>query len=206
MRRARTTIGAAACLLTLAADARAHLVSTELGPFYDGAAHALVTPGDLLAIVAIALLSALGGVDAARRAAVALIAAWCVGMLAGFLVPDAASISPATRAPLWAGVVLTLGALAALNVRPSAPVACVAAGAIGLFAGLANGAAAHADGVWLTTVGIAAGVGSIALLVAALGVWLDGKGWRVVLRVGGSWVAAISLLMLGWVYRGSLGA
>lgn len=206
MRRLGATLSGFAGLLACTAEARGHLVSTELGPFYDGAAHPLVTPGDLLAITVLALLAALGGVETARRTTVALIAAWSAGLVTGFFMHAAGAAALTVPPPAWTGLILIVGVLVAANTRLPARAGCVLAIAVGLLGGQANGLAAGADGLWLSVVGIAAGVGSIALLVAALGVWLDRRGLRTISRIGGSWVAASGLLMLGWWARSAAGS
>ena len=61
----------------------AHLVTTGLGPLFDGIGHAVVTPQDLLPVVAIALLAGLGGKAYARKVLFILPAAWLVGGLLG---------------------------------------------------------------------------------------------------------------------------
>ena len=53
--------GIAALLALFPQAAAAHLVSTGMGPFYDGMSHVFLTPDDVLAIVALALFSGLGG-------------------------------------------------------------------------------------------------------------------------------------------------
>ena len=50
--------------------------------------------------------------------------------------------------------------------------------------------------------GIAITTFVIIALVAALAVSLRSATARIVLRVAGSWIAAIGLLMLGWSLRG----
>jgi urease accessory protein len=75
--------------------------------------------------------------------------------------------------------------------------------AIGLLHGLINGTAmAQAGGGVLSLVGIATAVFTVVAIVAALVVSLRGAWTRVAVRVAGSWIAAIGLLMLGWELRG----
>jgi hypothetical protein len=47
-------------------QAHAHLVNSGFGPFNDGIAHLFVTPEDVLAVVALALLAGLGGKTCGR--------------------------------------------------------------------------------------------------------------------------------------------
>ncbi len=77
------TIAAVAAVTALAspAPAAAHLVTTGLGPVYDGISHLLVSFDDLLPVLALALLAGLNGAAAGRRALFLLPGAW---LLAGF--------------------------------------------------------------------------------------------------------------------------
>jgi hydrogenase/urease accessory protein HupE len=178
-----------------AGPARAHLVSTELGPFYDGAAHPLVTPEDLLLILGLAVLAAFRGVAAGRRTLTSLALGWTVGVLAGFAVAGGELAVPYASAVL----LVLVGLAGALRRRPPAGLMGGLAGVIGLARGFLNGAAAHeADGVWLSALGIATGVFLAAALALGLAAVVERRGWTVVLRVAASWIAAIGLLMLGW--------
>ncbi|MHC5004010.1 MAG: HupE/UreJ family protein, partial [Planctomycetota bacterium] len=178
--------------------AAAHLVSTELGPFYDGAAHPLVTPADLLTILALAVLAAYGGAAAGRRLLVSLCAGWIAGLAAAFAVAGAEWQVPLVTA----SAILGLGVIGLLYRRVPAALLAVAAAAIGLGRGLLNGSAARAaDGQWLSVIGIATGVFVLAALLAALCLVLERRRATILLRVGSSWIAAIGLLMLGWEIR-----
>ena len=48
-------------LLLRAAPAHAHLVTTGLGPVYDGISHLALTPEDLVPTLTVGLLAGLGG-------------------------------------------------------------------------------------------------------------------------------------------------
>jgi hydrogenase/urease accessory protein HupE len=75
---------------------------------------------------------------------------------------------------------------------------------IGLVHGLANGAAfADSDSGVVAVAGIAAAVTILTLLTAALAVSLRAAWTRIALRVGGSWIAAVGMLMLGWLLQGA---
>jgi hydrogenase/urease accessory protein HupE len=185
----------AACLVPMHAEA--HLMNTGFGPFYDGLAHPLVTPEDLLPIVATALLAGLGGPRAGRVALFVLPAAWLLGMSAGRV------FSP-QGAAIWLIPVVTVaaGALVAADRKP--PLAFVAAGAtiVGLVHGLQNGAGLAAAREGITgALGIGCTIFVLAALVAGAVVSLQKPWARIVVRVAGSWIAAIGLLMLGWSLR-----
>ncbi|MGH9366853.1 MAG: HupE/UreJ family protein, partial [Thermoanaerobaculia bacterium] len=57
----RRALLAAALLLAMPRAAYAHLVSTGVGPFYDGAAHFLVSFEELLPVLALSLFAGLRG-------------------------------------------------------------------------------------------------------------------------------------------------
>ena len=199
MKRAFGLVATVVALVALPTPAHAHLVTTGLGPLYDGISHLLMSPDDLLPVVAMALLAGLNGPAAGRSVLFVLPVAWTVCGLAGF----------AARAPLVPGAVATLsflvlGALTAADRRlPHAMVSALAV-ALGLLHGWLNGAGIAAAGrEALGIAGIVAAVFVLVALVAAFVVWLRAPWTRIVVRVAGSWIAAIGLLMLGWSLRGA---
>lgn len=184
-------------VLALAPDvAEAHLVTTGLGPVYDGVTHVLMSLDDLVPIVAIAILAGLNGPASGRWTLTALTIAWVAGGLAGF----AAGAPPSS--PVTCGSFILIGLLAAIDVRLSPAVTALLATAVGGLHGWLNGASLASAGLDVTGIaGIAAATFMIVTLVAASVVSLA-SGWRrVALRVAGSWIAAVGLLMLGWYLR-----
>ena len=191
----------AAVLLVLtpafARPAHAHLMSTGFGPFYDGLTHLFLTPEDLLQVIGVALLAGLGGVRSARVVLIALPAAWLAGNVAGtFVGPHPTALAPTAVATI------ALGALVAAEAPLSPWSIAGVAIAIGLLGGGQNGvefATGHAS--------LLVGVGTMCALFLTQS-FLGGQvasvraPWaRIVVRVGGSWIAAIGLLMLGWSLR-----
>ena len=76
--------------------------------------------------------------------------------------------------------------------------------AVGLLHGWLNGAAiAESQREAIGLVGIAAMTFVLVALVSAFVVSIRAAWARVAMRVAGSWVAAIGLLMLGWSLRGT---
>ena len=63
-------------LLFMPSYASAHLVTTGLGPVYDGIGHLVMTPEDLIPAPAIALFAGLRGATPGRRAFFVLPLAW----------------------------------------------------------------------------------------------------------------------------------
>ena len=87
MSRSGVFASAAALLLAVPAAAQAHLVNSGLGPFYDGALHLLLSPGDLLGLVAAALLAGLRGAKAGRLTVMALTLSWLLAGMIGMGLP-----------------------------------------------------------------------------------------------------------------------
>lgn len=186
-------------LLLAPAPAHAHLVTTGLGPLYDGVSHLLLSLDDLLPVLAMALLAGLNGAAAGRRALLVLPAAWLAAGLAGFWV--GASVVPAA---LTTAAFLLLGGLTALDRRLSPTIVAVLALALGLLHGWLNGASiAEAQREALGLIGIVASVFVLVALVSARVVSLSAPLARVGVRVAGSWIAAIGLLVLGLTLRGA---
>jgi hydrogenase/urease accessory protein HupE len=178
-------------------QASAHLVNSGFGPFYDGIARVFVTPEDLLLVVALALLAGLGGPRAGRLVLFVLQAAWLAGAGAGWLT------ELSTGLPVLSAVLLiVLGALVAADGR--LPLAFLAGFALtcGLTQGCFNGAAlAGVSSGSLAVVGIVCAVFVVVALVAGQVASLRVNGARIAVRVLGSWIGAIGLLMLGWAAR-----
>jgi len=203
MRHSRTAAarGAIAIVLLLAgANAEAHLESTGMGPVYDGVVHFLTSPEDLASSLALALLAGLRGVAHGRRAAFVLPAAWLLGCLGGL-----SAAASATGALGTALTLLVLGALVVTDVKLSLRAISALATLLGLVQGYFNGSGM---GVSIASVaaavGVAAAVSVLVVLVAAFVATLRAQWARIAVRVGGSWIAASGLLMLGWSLRAAL--
>lgn len=199
MRRALTSLALAASLLVLPRLAEAHLVTSGLGPYYDGALHLLMSPGDLLGLVAVALLAGRCGPQAGRLTVTTLSVAWLLGGLVGFwlpTIPDFAAVGTVSF--------LVMGLLVAIDVRLSSIGIAAIAAAYGLLHGLINGTALAAAGAAASTlIGIVLAVLCLAVLAAAAVVPLTALWARVAVRVAGSWIAAVGMLMIGWTLQGA---
>jgi hydrogenase/urease accessory protein HupE len=180
--------------------AHAHLVTTGLGPFYDGAMHLALSPEDLLGLFAAALLAGLGGPQAGRWTLAILPTAWLFGAAVGLTVPDVPSFPG-----LSIMTFVALGLLVALDVKlPAAGVALIA-GLFGLVHGLFNGVAlAAANAGMINVLGIVTAVFVLLLLISAAVVSLRPAWTRIAVRVAGSWIVAVGMLMFGWLYRGAV--
>jgi len=183
--------------LLLPAAAQAHLVSTGLGPFYDGLSHFVLTPEDLLPALALALLVGLNGARVGRTTLFVLPAAWLAGGLAGLAWPTTASMPALTVASF-----LVLGAMVAADLRLRLAWAVGLALLLGGVNGYFNGSAMAGAKLGLTGLaGIVSALFVAVALAAALAVAQRAPWARIALRVAGSWVAAAGLLLLGWSLR-----
>jgi hydrogenase/urease accessory protein HupE len=200
MRRAFTVAALAPSLLVLPRLAQAHLVTSGLGPYYDGALHLLMSPGDLLGLVAVAFLAGRHGTQAGRLTVITLAIAWLLGGIVGFGLPSSPDL-----AVIGTVSFLVMGLLVAVDVRLSPAGVAAIAGAYGVLHGFLNGTALVAAGAEASTLfGTLLAVLCLAILAAAAVVPLTALWARVAVRVAGSWIAAVGMLMIGWTLQGSL--
>jgi urease accessory protein len=184
--------------LLAATPAQAHLMNSGFGPFYDGLAHPLISPEDLLPAVAVTLLAGLGGARQGRLVLAILPGAWLAGMAAGWAI----GLPPA---PAWLGAVATalIGALVAADPRLPLIAVTALAAALGALHGYDNGHdLAATTGALLAIAGIACSLFAIVSILAGQVAALQAQWARLAVRVSGSWIAAIGLLMFGWSMRG----
>ncbi len=180
----------------LARPAEAHLVTTGLGPVYDGIAHFSLSPEDYVPIAGAALLAGLRGKDHARLAVLVLPLAWFVGGALGGL-PGA----PAFVAPLWLPF-LAVGLLVAIDLKLPIVATGVLISALGFILGYPNGLAMAQYGQCQRGVmGSTAAIFVLVTLVAALAAGTTIAWVRIAWRVLGSWIAASGLLLLGWALK-----
>jgi hydrogenase/urease accessory protein HupE len=175
----------------------AHLNSTGMGPVYDGMLHFVLGPEDLIPALALALLAGLRGAPHGRRALFTLPIAWLLGGLLGVTV--SAANDSALLSSLW---FVVLGALLAADAKLSLPALTALAAFLGLMHGYLNGAGMGTpDTAVIALLGLVSAVFVLVALAAALVVRLHAQWARIAVRVAGSWIVAIGLLMLGWSAR-----
>lgn len=186
-------------LFLLPAAADAHLVNTGFGTFYNGVVHLFITPSDMLVTIGLGLLAGLCGAAASRGVIIALPAAWLIGEMSGSIYPTAITLPWLTT--LSFGMV---GVLVALNANMSRTVLLVLTCGAGLLHGFVNGATMVAAGTdRLGMLGAVIAVWITITLIAAQVVSLRAQWSRVMVRVAGSWISAIGLLMFGWLVKGT---
>ena len=200
MRRPRLNLSwpAVAVTMALAPSAQAHLMNTGFGPFYDGLTHLFVTPEDLLPVIALALLAGLRGPRFGRSVLFALPVAWLVGSTTGVW------LAPQLTLP-QAEIILTIGLGALLAADRPLPLAFVVSLAIllGLSHGILNGSelARTPSNGQMVAVGVTVALFAAVSLLAGQAASVRVRWARTAVRVAGSWIAAIGLLMLGWAIR-----
>ncbi|MDH4337263.1 MAG: HupE/UreJ family protein [Candidatus Krumholzibacteria bacterium] len=193
-RRVATALFVWACI---PATAHAHLVTTGFGSFYDGMAHLVITPSDVLLVLALALFAGQRGAATARSLLVVLPGAWLVGGVAGRAWPVTTDLPVVTTLSF-----MIVGLLVALDRRLPSTVAVGLAVVAGGLNGFLNGAVLRTAGMdRLALIGAVTAVFVVATLVPSWIVGLRRQWARIVVRVAGSWITAIGILMLGWVTR-----
>ncbi|HWA14495.1 MAG TPA: HupE/UreJ family protein [Burkholderiales bacterium] len=188
--------GAAAGLLLCATQAHAHSAAKGIGDFYAGALHPLTSLEHVLPFLAFGILAGQQG----QKAEPALVAfTFSLSLLAGatlsLWIPGSPWVSVANLASS-----VVFGALVALARPLPGPLFFAIAVGFGLTHGFANGEGMAEGGrPYLFFPGVALA----GLVVTAYGLittdWLQRKdvGWvRIALRVAGSWIAAIGILVL----------
>jgi len=186
-----------ACFLVVSAfvlpsAAFAHLVSTGMGPVYDGAVHLLMTPEDLIVVIAIAVYAGLQGKEYGRYTLFLLPIFWFLGGLFGFL------LEMETSFPLTSISFLLIGILIAADVGLPTQVFFPIVAALGAMHGVLNGQALEAGPGTLGLVGIGCTIFVLVALLSGFMLLLKRPWERIVIRVLGSWITASGMLMLGW--------
>lgn len=192
------TIGVGAYALLLEPSvAAAHLVTTGMGPMYDGIGHLLLTPEDLVPAMAVAMYAGLRGKASGRCALFFFPFSWLIGGVAGLLM----DITPTF--PLSVLSFLLLGALIAADFRLPANIFTLLVMAVGIMHGFFNGIAMSGGPGVTGLLGITATLFVLVSIASAVVVSLRAAWTRIAVRVAGSWIAAVGLLMFGWLVKGN---
>jgi hydrogenase/urease accessory protein HupE len=177
------------------AAAHAHLVNSGLGPIYDGALHLILTPMDIVRLVALGLFAGAQEPRGGRAIVVAAPVSWFLAGAAALSLGAAGTFAVADGAGLF-----LLGAAIALDLRPPTIVAAAAAAAFAGLLGFQSGIELRAGGGdWTQLLGTTAVVLVLLLLVTSLVTATTAFVARIACRVLGSWAAATGLLSIGWI-------
>lgn len=191
-------LGLLGVLFLLPAAAFAHLVTTGMGPVYDGIGHLLLTPEDLVPVIALSLYCGMRGARAGRYAMFMLPLAWLLGGLVGLNLDLDVTI------PVPALSFLLLGGLIAADAKLPDQLIGPMTVMIGLLHGVLNGLVLKSGPGGPALLGIMGALFVLVALMSAFVVSLERSWTRIVVRVMGSWVAASGMLMIGWYFRGQL--
>jgi urease accessory protein len=180
------------------APATGHLNSTGMGPIYDGFLHFVLSPEDIVPVVALALFVGLRGPHYGRRALFLLPASWFLGCLIGTTATHTVAF------PLAAFSFLVFGGLVAANVELSVRSTSLLAALLGLLHGYLNGAGMRfTSSVVVAYLGLVTAIFVLVALVSAFVIRLRPAWAHIAVRVAGSWIVASGLLLLGWAARRS---
>jgi urease accessory protein len=196
MKRLLAPIFFTAALLLIAVEpADAHIVASRLGDFYAGALHPLTDLQDLILWTALGLLA--GSLGATRgRWLVLVLPFGLVSGLALGMAFGADRVSPLASS----GMMLALGLLLAAGLRINVVALCAIALVLALMRGVVNAGGVSPDTNRLLFAAGLAGAGyvMITLIMAVTLVFCEptSAAWRrIAIRVCGSWIAAIGLML-----------
>jgi urease accessory protein len=203
VKRSALLTSSAVAILGYSAVADAHIVSTRLGDFFTGALHPLTDPVDWAVWVAVALLGAIAGRSAARWLVVTTPLALMVGLL--LTVVTGARVVGLTIDGLS---LVFVGGLLASGRRLTVTPLLITTSAVLLARGLANAAGLRVGAdvaLYVSGLGMA-GYVAVTLWAALAVTVLDQAqlpAWRRIgVRVLGSWMAAVGLLLFAFGLRG----
>jgi urease accessory protein len=178
-------------VLLVPALAAAHPIP-GVGDFYSGMLHPLLSLDQIVPLIALSLLAG----QQERRTAIAVLLALPLAVIAG---ATAALVwqPPASLALSNIAAMVVLGALVALSRPLPRGLLCSISIALGLALGLALGSEITLDEAPRFIPG--ASLESLAVAVYGIGLvrWLKAPWTRIAVRVAGSWVAAIGIMVLG---------
>lgn len=188
---------ASALAVTSAGVAEAHIVSSRLGDFYGGVLHPVLGLPDLILWLALGILAGVQPTPLARW----LVLVFPAGLVSGFAVGVWSGLTPDPLV-VDAGLMVGLGLVIAASVRLPGPVLLALGFGLAVFRGAANagGLEAGTDLVLFAAGMTAVGYAAITLLAAGCTDFVrSGAGWRTIaVRAGGSWIAAIGLMVSGY--------
>jgi len=175
----------------------AHLTATGFGPWADGLARLVLEPTELLLVIGLVLLGVQTNRAVSDRLPVLLPLVWLLGGLIGMQLA-----SPLHWAVVRTALLAAVGLLAALGLRLWPPLVLpLAAGLAGLFALVAGSALGGHAGALAALLGELIAIAVLTTLLARALAPPHARWLAIGLRVGGSWITAAALLMLGWLLR-----
>jgi hypothetical protein len=175
----------------------AHLSPTGFGAWGDGMARLFLEPTDLLLVIALVLLAVQNGRPGVDRLPLLLPLAWLSGGLIGLQQP-----AELLLAVVCTALVAAAGLLVALAVRlPPRVLLPLIAALAAAFALVGGSALAGHSGALPALLGETIAIAVLTTLLSQLLAPPHPRWLAVGVRVGGSWITAACLLMLGWLVR-----
>ena len=169
-----------------------HIVNTELGHFYAGIFHVLLSPDHLLPLVALGIIMGYQEKATARHMLLTTVIAGLAGGLYGRHLDNQTWLAYINFSSF-----VVLGALAAYGKTIKPPIALSLSA---IFAGtqsMLHMAGLPAGLSWeIFLSGVLLGLGMVASVISAITLTLPSRWMRLALRIYGSWVAALGLLMM----------
>ncbi len=192
-RRLSRTVGVAAAVLLAAAPAKAHAPIADAGAFYGGLLHPLTDAEAIPALLAIGLLAGQAG---SERGALAALAAAAAALVGGLL---AIGVGWSVEMPAMVAVgTLITALLVTADLRLPRSLLLAVTGTAGAAIGVTQGGAL---GSILAMAGAALGIMLALLYIAAITARIGPRWLKIGVRVAGSWLAAITFMLLGLQWR-----
>lgn len=200
MRRVAGALAAAIALALSAEPAYAHLASASIGSFYAGMLHPLTAPVHVLPMLALGLMAGQRRLSDGYAVVLVFPGAMAVGAISVFLLPALQVVSALNLAST-----VLLGVIVALALPIPLWLLYTLATIFGLTHGYANGlaiTAEHSPFAFITGMAIAAllvvghSLNAAVQLLRLRVAWLP-----IAVRVAGSWIAAIGILVTGFSLR-----
>lgn len=189
-------------LLAAPAPALAHELISQHGAFLGPALHVFTEIDHLAASTVVGLLAGQNEAPGRTYGVVAFLVALVLGIVASLGFAGLGAFA-SVEGLLSAATVLVAAMLIAVGKQLPVWLIAFVSTALGLVHGIANGYAIADSPRMMVSV---LGVGIAALVIAVVGMRiaaaLSGRRGRLVVRVIGSWVAALSLLLTGLALRG----
>ena len=192
IRLRRRALGALIAVVLPPLPAHAHTPIEGLGTFYSHLLHPLSVLSHALLLISVGIMLGQQGRARARRALMVLAGAFMFGLAA-----ESSTSINIVREPMLILAALTIGAAVSLDWRlPDLATSSLAAYS-GLLVGLDSGPGlAGLRETALATAGVTMGVMYLTTTIAGALVALDKPWQRVGIRIVGSWIVAVSILVL----------
>ena len=175
----------------------AHLTPTGFGAWGDGMVRLFLEPTELLLVVALVLLAVQSGRHCVDRLPLLLPLSWLLGGLIGFNLP-----SELLQELACTVVVAAAGFFVALGVRLRSRVLLPLVALLGAVFALVGGSAlAGHPGALEALLGETITIAVLTTLLSQLLAPPHPRWGVIAVRVGGSWITAASLMMIGWLMR-----